>query len=157
MAPFSSTLIWQHKQPSAKVWHIWLQALHSTFGTQLIIAIPLGGWLRPPHQPTVYIPYDPASDLLYQPGHHQVWQVFTKLPNALVTNSSHNTHTFMLLPQSPHGLPHCLCISWPSSNTSLSRFLSPAHSSPTGYDSVRTCYPPPLEGVCLATELLCLP
>jgi len=106
VAPFSSTLIWQHKQPSAKVWHIWLQALHSTFGTQLIIAIPLGGWLRPPHQPTVYIPYDPASDLLYQPGHHQVWQVFTKLPNALVTNSSHNTHTFMLLPQSKHGLPH---------------------------------------------------
>jgi len=35
----------------------------------------------------VHIPYDPALDLLYQPGHHGVWHVFTKPPNALVTNS----------------------------------------------------------------------
>jgi len=35
----------------------------------------------------VQIPYDPALDLLYQPGHHGVWRVFSKLPNALVTNS----------------------------------------------------------------------
>jgi len=25
--------------------------------------------------------------MLYQPGHHGIWQVFSKLPNALVTNS----------------------------------------------------------------------
>jgi len=72
---------------SLKDWHIWSQALHLAFGPQLIIAIPLGGWLQHPHQPTVNIPYDPALDLLYQPGHHVVWHVFTKLPNALVTNS----------------------------------------------------------------------
>ncbi len=41
-----------------------------------------------PHiKPVVHILYDPSSDLLYQPGHHGVWWVFTKLPNALVTNS----------------------------------------------------------------------
>jgi len=47
VAPFSSNLIWQQEQPSARDWHIWSQALHSAFGPQLIIAIPLGGWLRP--------------------------------------------------------------------------------------------------------------
>jgi len=31
---------------------------------------------------------NPASDTLYQPGHHGVWRVLSKLPNALVTNSS---------------------------------------------------------------------
>jgi len=45
LASFSSTLIWQHEQPSSKDWHIWLQALYLAFGPQLIIAIPLGGWL----------------------------------------------------------------------------------------------------------------
>ncbi len=94
MAPFSSNLIWQWEQPSHNNWCIWSQALHQAFGPQLIITIPLGGWLQHPHQPTVYIPYDPALDLLYQPGHHGVWQVFTKLPNTLVTNSfMHYTYT----------------------------------------------------------------
>jgi len=87
VAPFSSNLIWQWEQPSHKDWRIWSQALHLVFGPQLIISIPLGGWLCHPHQPTVQIPYDPALDLLYQPGHHGVWWVFSKLPNALVTNS----------------------------------------------------------------------
>ncbi len=66
---------------------IWSQAIHLAFGPQLFITIPLGGWLQLPLQPTVHIPYGPAMDLLYQLGHHGVWQVFTKLPNALVTNS----------------------------------------------------------------------
>ncbi len=87
VAPFPSQFIWQWEQPLCNDWHIWSQALHFAFGPQLIIAIPLGGWLRHPHQPTVHIPYDPALDLLYQPGHHGVWRVFTKLPHALVTNS----------------------------------------------------------------------
>jgi len=87
VAPFSSNLIWQQEQPSHNDWHIWSQAFHLAFGPQLIIAIPLGGWLHHPYQPTVHIPYDPALDLLYQPGHHEVWQMFSKLPNALVTNS----------------------------------------------------------------------
>ncbi len=87
VAPFPSNLIWQCKQPSCKDWHIWAQALHLAFGPQLIISIPLGGWLRHPHQPTVHIPYDPSLDLLYQPGHHGVWHIFTKPPNASVTNS----------------------------------------------------------------------
>jgi len=94
VAPFSSNLIWQWEQPSRNNWHIWSQALHLAFGPQLIIAIPLGGWLHHPHQPTVHIPYDPALDLLYQPGHHGVWWVLTKLCNALVTNSfTHYTYT----------------------------------------------------------------
>jgi len=45
-------------------------ALQLAFGPQLIVAIPLGGWLWPPHQPAVHLPYDPASDMLYQSGHH---------------------------------------------------------------------------------------
>ena len=94
IAPFPSNLIWQREQPSRKDWRIWVQALHLAFGPQLILAIPLGGWLRDPHQPIVHIPYDPALDLLYQPGHHGVWRIFTKLPNALVTNSfTHYTYT----------------------------------------------------------------
>jgi len=89
-----SNWIWQCEQPSAKDWHIWLQALQLVFGPQLIITILLDGWLWPLHQPTVHLPYDPASDKLYQPGHHGVWWVFSKLPNALVTNSfTHYNYT----------------------------------------------------------------
>jgi len=87
VAPFLSNWIWQYEQVSATDWHIWLQALHLAFGPQLIIAILLGGWLWPPHQPSVHLPYDPATDKLYQPGHHGVCQVFIKLHNAQVTNS----------------------------------------------------------------------
>jgi len=94
VAPFPSQFIWQWEQPLHNDWRIWSQALHFAFGPQLTIAIPLGGWLQHPHQPTVHIPYDPALDLLYQPGHHGVWRVFTKLPQALVTNSfTHYTYT----------------------------------------------------------------
>jgi len=94
VAPFPSTLIWQQEQPSRKDWRVWSQALHLVFSPQLILAIPLGGWLCHPHQPMVQIPYDPALDLLYQLGHHGVWHVFSKLPNALVTNSfTHYTYT----------------------------------------------------------------
>jgi len=72
VTPFPSNLIWQCEQPTCKDWHIWAQTLHLAFGPHLIIAVPLGGWLQHPHQPTVHIPYDPALDLLYQPGHHGV-------------------------------------------------------------------------------------
>jgi len=96
VAPSPSNWIWQYKQPSAKDWCIWSQALQLAFGPQLIIIILLGGWLQPPHQPSVHLPYDPASsDTLYQPGHHDgIWWVFSKLPNALVTNSfTHYNYT----------------------------------------------------------------
>jgi len=87
VAPYPSTLIWQHKQPSQKDWQTWSQALNGVLGPQLIIAIPLGAGSGPPHQHTVHLPYDPESDVLYQPGHHGVWQVFQQPPQALVTNS----------------------------------------------------------------------
>jgi len=45
VAPYPSNLIWQREQPSRKDWHIWTQALHLAFGPQLMIALPLGGWL----------------------------------------------------------------------------------------------------------------
>jgi len=78
--PFPSTFIWQRKQPSQKDWQVWSRALHSAFGPQLSLAIPLGSWLWPPHQPAVHLPYDPLADTLYQPGHHGVWRVFWQPP-----------------------------------------------------------------------------
>jgi len=86
VAPYPSTLIWECKQPSHKDWQIWSQALQLAFGPQLIIAIPLGGWLQTPHQPMVHLPYDLASNVLYQPGHHGVWYILWQPPNALVMN-----------------------------------------------------------------------
>ncbi len=123
VAPFPIKLIWQCEQPSHKDWCIWSQALHLAFGPQLIIAIPLGGWLQQPHQPTAHIPYDSALDLFYQPGHHGVWLIFTKPPNALVTNSfMHYMYPRAATIVPPHGLPHHLCIPRPSPNALLSRF-----------------------------------
>jgi len=139
VAPFSSNLIWQCKETSAKDWHIWLQALHLAFGPQLIIAIPLGGWLQPPHQPSVHLPYDPASDTLYQPGHHGVWLVFSKLPNALLTNSFTCYWGCYLHPN--HCISPCLCTTRPSPNATFSKFLSPVHSSPTGHYTIHACHP----------------
>ncbi len=70
VAPYPSTFIWQCEQPFQKDWQTWSQALNG----------PLGGWLQPPHQHTVHLPYDPDSDVLYQPGHHGVWRVFQQPP-----------------------------------------------------------------------------
>ena len=131
VAPFSSNLIWQHEQPSPKDWHIWSQALHLAFRPQLIIAIPLGSWLQHPHQPTVHIPYDPALDLLYQPGHHGVWHVFTKLPNALVTNSfMHYMYTRAATSVPPMAY-HLAFASWAPPKCSIFRALvcSPSPST----------------------------
>ena len=124
VAPFPSNLIWQHEQPSPKDWCIWSQAFHLAFEPQLIIATPLGlgSWLCLPHQPTVHIPYDPAWDLLYQLGHHGVWQVFTKLPHALVTNSFMQYMYTRAATSVPPMAYCCLCIPRPIPNAPFSGF-----------------------------------
>ncbi len=75
------------------------------FDPHPIIATPLGGWLQVPHQPTVHLPYDLASDVLYQPSHHGVW-------------------CFLTAPQCPGNawicplcLRGCHCCSYPTANT----------------------------------------
>jgi len=81
--------------------------------------------------------FGPASDTLYQSGHHGIWHVLTKLPNALVTNSfTCYTYTSVATSTPPHCLTPCLCISRPVPNALFSRLLSLAPTNLTGYNFV---------------------